>query len=155
VARYTTTVASPLAPEEAFDSLADFSTVASWDPGVKSAVRIDDGSLGVGSAFDVDVALAGRSVTFRYEITEFTRPDQVVLLAERSPFTSLDTITVEATDAGCLVTYDAELTLGGALRVADALLALGFNRVGDRAAAGLRSYLSGAAAPDRPSGADH
>lgn len=143
MARYVTTVSSPLAPEAAFDSLADFTTVADWDPGVERAVRVDDGAPRVGSAFDVDVALGGRPVTFRYEIVELDRPRQVVLRAARGPFVSLDTITVEAVDGGSAVTYDAELRLRSVLRVLDPLLARSFRRVGDRAAAGLRAYLAG------------
>ncbi|MBV8942950.1 MAG: hypothetical protein JO240_14570, partial [Solirubrobacterales bacterium] len=38
--------------------------------------------------------------------------------------------------------YDAELRLKGLLRLADQLLALAFNRVGDRALAGLREVLA-------------
>jgi hypothetical protein len=146
MAHYTTSVRSPLAPAAAFDSLADFTTVADWDPGVRESRRIDDGPLEVGSAFDVDVALGGRVLTFRYEITELDPPTRVVLRAERRPFTSLDTITVEAVEDGCVVTYDAVLSLGGVLRLADPILALGFGRVGDRAAAGLRTHLSGSSA---------
>ncbi len=142
MATYRTSVRSPLAPDLAFDSLADFTTVADWDPGVERATRVDHGELGVGSAFDVDVALAGRAVNFRYEITEFERPRRVVLRAERWPFVSRDTITVAAADGGSTVTYDAELRLRGVLRLLDPLLARAFRRVGDRAAAGLRSHVA-------------
>ena len=147
MARYTTSVSSPLKPREAFDSLADFTTVADWDPGVIRSVRVDEGELAVGSAFDVDVALAGATITFRYEILELARPRLLVLRAQRGPFTSLDTITVEpAADGGSRVTYDAVLELRGPLRLADRLLARGFDQVGDRAAAGLRDHLNGVVA---------
>jgi hypothetical protein len=69
-------------------------------------------------------------------------------MAQRGPFTSLDTITVEpAPDGGSRVTYDAVLELRGPLRLADPLLARGFAQVGDRAAAGLRRHLDGVVAP--------
>jgi hypothetical protein len=48
------------------------------------------------------------------------------------------------------VSYEAELTLKGPLRVLDPLLGLAFNRVGDRAAAGLRAKLTSAKAASRP-----
>ena len=44
-------------------------------------------------------------------------------------------------DGGTLVTYDADLALKGPLKLADPLLGLAFNRVGDRALAGLRKTL--------------
>jgi hypothetical protein len=47
---------------------------------------------------------------------------------------------------GTRVTYDADLALRGILRIADPLLGLAFNRVGDRALAGLRRTL----APEQP-----
>ena len=59
---------------------------------------------------------------------------------------SRDRITFESTAAGTRVTYDADLALKGLLRIADPLLALAFNRVGDRALAGLRRTL----APSQP-----
>jgi hypothetical protein len=55
---------------------------------------------------------------------------------------SLDRITFEMTAGGTRVTYDADLALKGLLRIADPLLALAFNRVGDRALAGLRRTLA-------------
>ena len=57
--------------------------------------------------------------------------------------TSLDTITVVGDGSGSVVTYDAELTLNGPLRLADPLLGLSFKRIGDRAAAGLIRALDG------------
>jgi dehydrogenase/reductase SDR family protein 12 len=145
MAHYRTSVTTPLDPEAAFGSVADFTTVADWDPGVSRSTRVDSGGLGVGSAFDVDVALGGRNVTFRYEVTEWSAPERCVLRAERGPMVSLDTISVEALPGGgSVVTYDAVLELRGPLRLFDLLLAVGFRRVGDRAAAGLEAHLVGA-----------
>jgi hypothetical protein len=56
---------------------------------------------------------------------------------------SLDRITVSPLGDGAQVTYDADLSLKGALKVADPLLAVLFRRVGDRALAGLRRTLAG------------
>ncbi len=146
MARYTTSVDSPLTPEAAFAAVADFSTVADWDPGVTAAQRVDAGDLRVGSAFDVDVAMGPGSLRFRYEIVELDAPRLVVLKAVRWPFESVDTITVEPTPTGSRLTYDAVLRLSGPLGLADPLLGLGFRAVGDRAAAGLRRHLDGVAA---------
>ena len=48
---------------------------------------------------------------------------------------------------GSVVTYDAELRLNGPLAVFDLGLRLVFDRIGDRAAAGLRRALQGEAVP--------
>ena len=42
-----------------------------------------------------------------------------------------------------MVTYDAELTLNGLLRIFDPVLGLGFKRIGDKAATGLIRALDG------------
>ena len=57
--------------------------------------------------------------------------------------TSLDRITVAPTADGSVVTYDAELTLNGALGFADPLVGLVFDRIGERAADGLVKALDG------------
>ena len=147
MARYTTSIRSPLSPDAAYDGLADFTSVADWDPGVTGAVRVDDGELALGSAFDVDVAMGPKAITFRYHLTEIDPPHQFVLRAERGPFVSLDTVTVEvAEDGESIVTYDAVLELKGLLGLFDPVLAIGFRRVGDKAAEGLRRHLDGVTA---------
>jgi len=54
-------------------------------------------------------------------------------------------MTFVADGTGCVVTYDADLSLKGALKVANPVLGLMFGRIGDRAAGGLRRVLEGAA----------
>lgn len=57
--------------------------------------------------------------------------------------TSIDEVTVEPTEHGSRVTYDAELTLVRPLGLFDPLLGVAFKRIGDRGAAGLRRVLRG------------
>lgn len=141
MARYKTSVATPRRPEDAFEFMASFENVAAWDPGVVEAVRIDSGELGVGTRFRVVVSSAGRRQPLVYRITEFERPRRVLLVAETSTLRSVDEITVEATPGGATVTYDADLQLVGPLRIFNPVLALVFNRIGNRAAAGLRKEM--------------
>ena len=76
-----------------------------------------------------------------YAITELDPPRRVTFSGENSTVTSLDTITVEPAAQGTTVTYDADLQLKGALKLADPLLALAFKRIADNALAGLRRQL--------------
>lgn len=140
MARYVTTVPSPWSPEEAFDYLAQFDHVADWDPGVDGARALDD-EVAQGSRFEVVVSTLGRRIPLEYRIVEMERPHRVVLVADASTFRSRDVITVTPTADGCSVTYDAELELRGPLRLADPLLVLAFQRIGDRAAEGLREAV--------------
>ena len=52
-------------------------------------------------------------------------------------------VAVRPDGAGSVVTYDAELTLRGPLALADPLLGIAFERLGDRAADGLVEFLAG------------
>lgn len=147
MARYQTTVRSPWAAAHAFEYLLDLEHFADWDPGVTHATRVSGTGPGLGAAFDVTVSSPGRDLTLRYETVTVDPPRQFEVRAETSTLLSVDVITVdEAPGGGCLVTYDADLSLKGVFRIGAPLLALAFRRIGDRAAAGLRAALEGVAA---------
>ncbi len=46
-------------------------------------------------------------------------------------------------EGGCEVTYDATLELNGVLKIGDAILRPFFNRIGNKAAAGMEQALEG------------
>lgn len=142
MARYRTTVDVPTAPTDTFDYLARFDTAAEWDPGVVEARMVTPAPVGEGSRFALVARFAGSNVRLEYEILEHDRPRKVVLRAQNSMVTSLDTITFEPTTVGTAVTYDAVLEGRGVFRLADPPLALAFRRIGDAAAAGLASTLT-------------
>ncbi len=143
MARYVVHVHSQLSPDDAFAYMADLSNFAEWDPGVVRAEQVDGEGPEVGAAYDVTVKAVTGSLTLRYEITDYEVPTTVVARAKSAWLTSLDTITVRAADSGSIVTYDAELTLNGPLGLFDPILGLGFDRIGDKAAAGLIRALEG------------
>ncbi|MEO6468511.1 MAG: SRPBCC family protein [Acidimicrobiia bacterium] len=152
MARYETTIHTPWSPDRAFEYMSDLRHFADWDPGVKRAVQILGQSPGLGSTYDVTVASPGRDLTLRYETVAFDAPRRIKVRAQSRTLVSVDVVTVapHAPDdpggaAGSVVTYTAELSLRGLLGIASPLLALAFNRIGDRAARGLRIALEGAA----------
>ena len=142
MARYVTSVATPLSSAEAFAYMADVSHFVEWDPGIKRVSRVAGDGPGVGAAYELTVE-AGTTTVMRYEVTEYEAPRRLLLVA-RTPFlTSVDEIRVEPSGAGSIVTYDAKLTLNGLLGLFDPLLGLALRRIGHRAAAGLARVLSG------------
>jgi hypothetical protein len=142
MARYVVTVRTSKPPDEAFAYMADMTNFVEWDPGVISAVAApgEDGD----PPRMVDVTVKGvRPTTLRYKVEEFEPPHRMVARASTSLLTSLDVITVEPTEDGCDVTYDAELTLNGIGSLFGFALQPLFNRIGDKAAAGLIEVLDG------------
>jgi uncharacterized protein YndB with AHSA1/START domain len=140
MARYVATIRTAKPIEEAFDYLADFSSVAEWDPSAVRAERLS-AAPGPGAEFRVVVRFAGREIPFTYRTIEFRRPARVVLVAEGPTVVSEDTMTFTEKDGVTEVTYDANLRPKGLMRLAGPLLGLLFRRLGDNAAAGLRREL--------------
>lgn len=141
MAHYLGTLETSRPAEEVFAYMSDFSTTGEWDPGVAEAQRLDQKAIGVGSEFRVVAAFLGREIPLVYRITEYDPPRLTTLRAESSTVVSLDTITVESHGGVTHITYDANLSLQGALKLFDPVLALVFKRLGDRALAGLRGKL--------------
>ncbi|HEY5638845.1 MAG TPA: SRPBCC family protein [Dehalococcoidia bacterium] len=141
MARYRVTIASPRTPEEVFDYMAKFSNVKVWDPTAVKAHAVDGAEPGQGTTYHVVVRWLGREIPLDYVTTEFKRPRRVVLRAENSSTISEDTITVEPADGGCEMTYEAHLTVKGAMRLLEPLFGLLLKRLGDNAADGLRREL--------------
>ncbi|CAB4550903.1 unannotated protein [freshwater metagenome] len=122
--------------------MADLRNFAKWDPGVLTVTQVAGDGAGLGSSFDVAVKSVGGGTVLRYETLEYDEPGNLLVEARNSKFTSIDRITVVAKDEGSIITYAAELLLNGCLSPLNPLLGLVFNRIGDRAAAGLRRVLA-------------
>jgi hypothetical protein len=145
MAHYKATVPSPHTPDEVFRYLADFRSVAEWDPSITSATLIGDGDgdpIAVGAEFRVTTRTRFSEIVLRYTTTELDPSRRIALRGENDSMVSIDTITITSADTGATVTYDAEIELKGMRRLVDPLLALAFKRLGDEARDGLRSRLA-------------
>jgi len=125
--------------------MADLRNFTEWDPGVKAVKQVEGSGGGLDAVFDVTVAGPVLDLTLRYVTEEHDTPRNLLVVARSFIFTSIDRITVEPDGTGSIVTYDADLRLNGPLRIGDLGLRLVFDRIGDRAAAGLRRVLGGQA----------
>lgn len=151
MARYSTILQTEAPAALVLDHLADFATVAEWDPGVTEATLISGEPGQVGSRYRVIALFGPRRIPLEYVVVErvdplHAQPGWVVLSAETAMFTSHDTITVTPTGRGSQVQYDAILTLHGPGRVLDWPLHQSFQVIGRRAEKGLRSELAALAA---------
>ncbi|MGC9221993.1 MAG: SRPBCC family protein [Solirubrobacteraceae bacterium] len=152
MARYRATVETTRDAQEVFAYLSDFSTTAEWDPGVLEAQRLDP-EVKLGSRFRLVASFRGRRAEIVYTVVRYEPPWLITLRGENATVVSLDTIEVQPLQAaagvaaGARVTYDAQLSMKGILRIGDPLLARAFKPVGDNALAGLRRKLGQADGP--------
>ena len=141
--RYVVTVSSSKSPKEVFGLMADMTTFPQWDPGISEVVQVAGSGPGATSVFDVAVgSVAGRPIKIRYETKEYLPDTRVLLVGKNSIFTSVDLITIDPSPTGCEITYDAKLTFNGILAPMNIGLGLVFNKIGDRAARGLRRVFA-------------
>ena len=139
--RYVATVRTELSPKDAFAFVADLRNLAVWDPGVRTVEQTEGDGVGADATYDVTLSTAPMTLTYE---TRALEPNRSVTLEATTPFLrSLDIISVAKDGAGSIVTYDATLSLRGPLGLADPLMVPVFNRIGDKAAAGLRESLEG------------
>lgn len=142
--RYTATVRTPLSFKEAFAYMEDLHNFVEWDPGVTEVTQTRGKGPGPDAVYDVTVDNSGREMTFEYETTEYRPPQQITVYGKSGIFRSTDVITVQPDGAdGSLVTYDAKLEMVFPLSLADALLKGTFQKIGDKAVAGLTRELNG------------
>lgn len=141
--RYVVTVPSSKSAADAFAYMSDMRLYPEWDKGISKAELVEGSAPGLGAAYAVTVrGVGGRDTVFRYDTTEWTDGTSLLLVGKGGPFKSVDRITVAPTATGCDVTYDATLTFSGLLAPFNLALGLVFDKVGDRAARGLRRVLA-------------
>jgi hypothetical protein len=144
VARITETLEVELPAHEVFDYIADFSTTAEWDPGIRSARRLDPeaAAVGLGSRFELRADLKVLTAPLVYEITTHEAPNRVVLRTRNLLVEGVDDVTVEAlTDTRSRVRWEAEFSFRGPGALLDPLLQPGFRWVGAKAVRGLTEVL--------------
>lgn len=142
MARIRATIRAGVPPEVAFDLIADFTSTIRWDPGIRSAERLDAGPLGVGARFAVGIALGARTAEAVYTITTYDRPSHVVLETVAPLYRGVDDVRFRADGDGCIVEWSAAFSLRGPGVLLDPLLGVGFRRVAAKAVAGLEAELS-------------
>ena len=142
-------VETTLPIEDVFDYVAEFANSREWDPGVATAERLDDESVGVGSRFRLGVRLGPRVAPMEYRISVFEPPTRVVLVGSGSGISAVDEIRLERLATGTRLDYVADIRLGGILRLAEPFLGATFAAVGRNAAEGMQRTLEAQATAAR------
>lgn len=142
MAHFRAIVASPAPADRVYDYLADFASIAEWDPNVSAADLVSGTAATAGARYRIVTG----SLPLEYEILEAVPPadgfpGRVELEAITGDFRSYDVITVAPTAHGCEVLYDADLALNGLRRLFDPVLRVAFTVLGNRAKRGLTVAL--------------
>ena len=128
-------------PEEVFAYLRDFTTTEEWDPGTVRTTR-ESGDGGVGTRYRNVSRFLGRETELTYVVEEVEAPRRLRLRGENSTVVSEDAMTLTPTaSGGTKLTYRAEFTFSGVVRLLAPLAAPAFRRLGDGAEQGLRRAL--------------
>lgn len=139
MAHFVATVRTERSADEVFSFVADLENFTAWDPGVESSKQVAGDGPGLGAAYEVKASGA----ELVYEIIEFDPPNRVVAEAKTKLLHSYDVITVEVRQGSTYVTYDATLSLNGPLAIGDIAFGVLFDKIAEKAIAGLVETLDG------------
>lgn len=112
--------------------LKDFSNAEEWDPGTESCTRTDSGPVAVGSTWHNVSKIAGVSTELDYRLEQLSE-DTIVFKGHNETATSTDTITVVSNPegSGSRVTYEAHIEMQGMAKLAEPIMKLVFEKVGN------------------------
>ncbi len=138
----TETVITPKPRDEVFAYVADFTTAAEWDPGVVASNRTS-GDGGVGTTYSVTASFRGRTVPMTYEVLDHRPLERIVLRGVGSTTEAVDTIEFFDEAGGTKVSYRAEFTMKGLMRLAEPFMGGMFEALGITALDGMAEALGG------------
>lgn len=130
------TFAVAASPAAVLGYLMDFGNTR--DP---AATRQDSGPVMVGSSWQHESRILGRTAELTYTLAELG-PDRVVFVGRNENATSVEAITVRPAACGSEVTYRADLEIHGLAKLATPVMRSEFEKLGDRTAARLIAALN-------------
>jgi carbon monoxide dehydrogenase subunit G len=122
----TFTVTPPV--ERVVDYLKDFGHAEQWDPGTETCTRNDDGPIAVGANWHNVSKIMGATTELTYTL-ETLEADKIVLVGKNDSATSTDTLTFRPADSGTEITYQADLEMHGAAKLATPVMKLAFEKL--------------------------
>jgi hypothetical protein len=141
------TLQTSLSVEDAYTFIADFANTAQWDPGTLSSVRLDEGPVGVGARYRLQVRMGRRVAPMEYRIVTHEPTSRVVLEGAGSGVTARDEIRfAPLPTGGTAIDYVADIRLGGWMRLLEPFAGAAFRRIGRDAQQGMRGTLDARAA---------
>ncbi len=115
-------------PSQVIDYLKDFSNAREWDPGTQSCSRTDAGPIQEGSTWHNVSKIVGVKAELTYTLDTLT-DRTLVFVGTNAASTSTDTITVDASGSGSVITYRADLEMKGAAKLLSPAMKIIFEKV--------------------------
>jgi carbon monoxide dehydrogenase subunit G len=122
----TFSVAAP--PDRVIDYLKDFSNAEEWDPGTQTCTREGSGPIEVGATWHNVSKIVGVTAELTYTLNRLSNRT-LVFVGTNDSSTSVDTITVDASGAGSVITYQADLEMKGAAKLLSPAMKLVFEKL--------------------------
>jgi carbon monoxide dehydrogenase subunit G len=135
----TFSVAVP--PNRVIDYLKDFANAEEWDPGTESCTREGDGPIEVGATWHNVSKIVGVTAELTYTLEQLTNRT-LVFVGRNDSSTSTDTITIDASGAGSVITYEADLEMKGAAKLLSPAMKLVFEKLANDTEKQLTSVLN-------------
>jgi carbon monoxide dehydrogenase subunit G len=136
------TITVPRHLDEVFGFVSDFSTVSEWDPGVSESQQTNGDAPAVGATYAVTAVFNGREIPMTYRTTVLEPLRRISLKGEGSTITADDDISFrDKGDGTTQIDYVADLNMKGPLRLAQPFLRGAFDKLADKAMAGLERRL--------------
>ena len=134
----TVTVQKPL--DKVFAYLSDFTTTTEWDPGTVATVRTSgDGAFG--TEYLNTSTFAGHQTQLTYVVVDLVPNRHISLRGENTTVVALDTMTFRERGSDTEVTYTADFTFKGIIRLIAPLMRPAFTKLGNEAEAGMAAAL--------------
>lgn len=128
-------------PRQVVDYLRDFSHASDWDPGTLACAPLDPGPAREGSRWHNVSQFLGRRAELTYRL-ERSLPDRLTFIGENEAARSIDDLTFEPAGEGTRITYQADIQLRGAGRLADPLVRLALGRMAGGVVAQMRDVIN-------------
>jgi carbon monoxide dehydrogenase subunit G len=115
-------------PDQVVAYLKDFANAEQWDPGTQRCTRIDSGPVAEGASWHNVSNIFGVTAELTYTLEKAT-DRTLVFVGKNSSSTSTDTITVDASGAGSVLEYRADLEMHGAAKLLTPAMKLAFEKL--------------------------
>jgi carbon monoxide dehydrogenase subunit G len=128
-------------PDRVIDYLKDFSNAEEWDPGTQTCTREGSGPIEVGTTWHNVSKIVGVTAELTYTLNRLSNRT-LVFVGTNDSSTSVDTITVDASGAGSVITYQADLEMKGAAKLLSPAMKLVFEKLANDTEKQMSSVLN-------------